>query len=74
MTKDKKTILIPQEDYDRALRYNRMVWDFQAMKAKEPTKSNNALYTAVGAKHGVSISAVRTAIDKCNVATPVIPQ
>lgn len=74
MTKDKKAVLIPQRDYDRALRYNKIAWDYEAMKAKEPTKSNNAIYTALGAKYDTSISAIRTALDNYNgEVTPVTP-
>lgn len=64
MTKKKQAVLIPQKDFERYKRTTEMSELFAKMKAQEPDKSNNLLYTYIGAQYDCSITAVRKAIEK----------
>lgn len=59
-------VMIPQEDYARFARNTEMSNLFDEMKKREPKKSNNTIYTYIGAKYECSVSSVRGAIRRCN--------
>lgn len=64
MDKTKETVIVPRRDYDRLLRNTEITRMFDEMK-RTSGKSNNCIYTYIGAHFGVSISAVINAVRIC---------
>lgn len=71
MSKTKEQIIIPQRDYAKYKLWTEMLQMYDKMRREEPDKSNNAIYTYIGATFGVSISAVINAISRCAESTAV---
>lgn len=71
MSKTRETIIIPQRDYAKYKLWTEMLQMYDKMRREEPDKSNNAIYTYIGATFGVSIAAVINAISRCTETTAV---